>query len=206
MQRVIDYYYTHASPWAYLGHTAFLEMADRLGHAVRFRPVSLAAVFPESGGLPLARRHPMRQAYRLIELQRWRAHRKLPLTLQPAHFPVNPDLADRIAVALAVDGGPVAAYSQAAFEALWVNEKDIAEEAVHVDILAGLGLDPERVIGQAGEKTTVERYQAHHAEALAEGVFGSPSYVLNGEVFWGQDRLGLLEEALESGRPPFELP
>jgi 2-hydroxychromene-2-carboxylate isomerase len=206
MQRVIDYFYTHASPWAYLGHSAFLAIADRQGYAVRFRPVSLTTVFAETGGLPLAKRHPVRQAYRLIELQRWRAFRNLPLTLQPAHFPVNPDLADRIALAIAVDGGPVAAYTQAVFEALWVEEQDIADEAVHRSILGKLGLDAKSVLAQAAEKAVVERYMENQAEAIAGGVFGSPSYVLNGEVFWGQDRLELLEAALESGREPFEQP
>lgn len=206
MQRVIEYFYTHASPWTYLGHRAFLDMADRQGYAVRFRPVSLASVFPETGGLPLARRHPVRQAYRLIELQRWRAFRDLPLTLQPAHFPVNPDLSDRIALSLAIEGGPVADYSEAVLRALWVEEQDIAREAVHTAILGKLGLNAETVIAQAGEKAVLERYMTNQAEAVEIGVFGSPSYVLNGEIFWGQDRLELLEDALKSGRPAYEQP
>ncbi|WP_417766793.1 2-hydroxychromene-2-carboxylate isomerase [Stappia sp.] len=206
MQRVIDYFYTHASPWAYLGHSAFLAMADKQGYAVRFRPVSLTTVFAETGGLPLAKRHPVRQAYRLVELQRWREFRNLPLTLQPAYFPVNPDLADRIALAIAVDGGPVAAYTQAVFEALWVAEQNIAEEDTHKSILGKLGLDAAAVISHAGEKQIVERYMENQSEAIAEGVFGSPSYVLNGEVFWGQDRLELLEAALSSGRGPYGQP
>ncbi|MGE9294855.1 MAG: 2-hydroxychromene-2-carboxylate isomerase [Puniceicoccales bacterium] len=206
MQRVIDYYYTHASPWAYLGHRAFVELADRREYAVRFRPVSLTTVFAETGGLPLAKRHPVRQAYRLVELQRWRAHRNLPLTLQPAYFPVNPDLADRIAVLLAMDGGPVVDYSQAVFEATWVEERDIASEAVQTAILQGLGLDGADVIARAAEKNVVARYMENQSDAIEGGVFGSPSYVLNGEVFWGQDRLALLDEALESGRPPYEQP
>lgn len=206
MPRVIDYFYTHASPWAYLGHRAFLDLADRMNHAVRFRPVSLATVFAETGGLPLAKRHPVRQAYRLIEMQRWREFRNLPLTLQPAFFPVSPDLPDRLAILLAMEGGPVAAYSQAVFEATWVREQDIASPAVQEAILAGLGLDGAAAIARAGERAVVERYMENQQQAIAGGVFGSPSYVLNGEVFWGQDRLELLEAALASGRPPFELP
>ena len=206
MQRIIDYYYTHASPWAYLGHEAFLTLADRREYAVRFRPVSLTTVFAETGGLPLAKRHPVRQAYRLVELQRWRAYRNIPLTLKPAHFPVNPELADRIALAVAVDGGPVAAYSLAVFQALWSDELDIAQESVHRAILERLGLNADTTLDQASEKVIVERYMANQAEAIETGVFGSPSYVLNGEVFWGQDRLELLDAALAEGRAPFSAP
>ncbi|WP_029060059.1 2-hydroxychromene-2-carboxylate isomerase [Stappia stellulata] len=206
MQRIIDYYYTHASPWAYIGHEAFLALADRREYAVRFRPVSLTTVFAETGGLPLAKRHPVRQAYRLVELQRWRAYRNIPLTLKPAHFPVNPELADRIALAVAVEGGPVAAYSLAVFKALWVDELDIARDSVQRAILERLGLNADATLGQASEKPIVERYMSNQAEAIETGVFGSPSYVLNGEVFWGQDRLDLLDAALAEGRVPFSAP
>ncbi|WP_349359841.1 2-hydroxychromene-2-carboxylate isomerase [Stappia sp.] len=206
MQRVIDYYYTHASPWAYLGHAALLALVERHGYAVRFRPVSLTTVFAETGGLPLAKRHPVRQAYRFIELQRWREQRNLPLTLKPAYFPVKPDLADRVAVALALEGGPVAAYSDAVFRALWTEDQDIAAAPVLAAILKRLDLDAEAVLAQAGEKPVVERYMENQSDAIAGGVFGSPSYVLNGEVFWGQDRLELLDAALASGRGPFTVP
>ncbi|MBL6432541.1 MAG: 2-hydroxychromene-2-carboxylate isomerase, partial [Alphaproteobacteria bacterium] len=163
----------------------------------------LTTVFAETGGLPLAKRHPVRQAYRLVELQRWRAYRNIPLTLKPAHFPVNPELADRIALAIAVDGGPVAAYSLAVFQALWSDELDIAQESVHRAILERLGLNADATLDQASEKVIVERYMANQAEAIETGVFGSPSYVLNGEVFWGQDRLDLLDAALAEGARRF---
>ena len=206
MQRIIDYYYTHASPWAYLGHAAFLALVDRHDYAVRFRPVSLATVFAETGGLPLAKRHPVRQAYRFVELQRWRVFRDLPLTLKPAHFPVNAELADRVAISIAIDGGPVSGYSAAVFKALWVDDQNIADAAVHGPILEKLGLDARAVLAQAADKPIVERYMENQADAIAGGVFGSPSYVLNGEVFWGQDRLDLLDAALSAGRGPYEAP
>src|SRR5690606_7746746 len=130
MQRVIEYYYTHVSPWAYLGHRAFLDLADRHGYAIRFKPVLLGPVFAESGGLPLSKRHPLRQAYRLVELQRWREKRGLPLNLRPRHFPADPSLADRIALALALEGGPAGAFTEAAFRLTWVDDRDISDRPV----------------------------------------------------------------------------
>ncbi|MCA1297957.1 2-hydroxychromene-2-carboxylate isomerase [Stappia indica] len=203
MQHVIDYFYTHASPWAYLGHQTFLALADAHDYAVRFRPVLLGPVFSETGGLPLAKRHPVRQAYRQVELQRWRAKRELPLTPRPAHFPTNPALADRIALGLAMDGGPTGAFSQAVFEALWAEDRDIAREEVLRAILERLGVDADKAIDHANEKDCVARYEQNQEDAVMLGVFGSPSYVLHGEVFWGQDRLDLLDDALTSGRGPY---
>lgn len=203
MQRVIDYYYTHASPWAYLGHRAFLDLADRHGYAVRFKPVLLAPVFAESGGLPLSKRHPLRQSYRLVELQRWRDKRGLPLVLRPKHFPADPSPADRIALALALEGGPAGAFTEAAFRVTWVDDLDIADRAVLRAVLEKMHLEADRVLAAADSKDLQERYVGHQRDALAAGVFGSPSYVLNGEVFWGQDRLDLLDDALTSGREPF---
>ncbi len=203
MQRVIEYYYTHVSPWAYLGHRAFLDLADRHGYAIRFKPVLLGPVFAESGGLPLSKRHPLRQAYRLVELQRWREKRGLPLNLRPRHFPADPSLADRIALALALEGGPAGAFTEAAFRLTWVDDRDISDRPVLAAVLETLGLDTDKVLTAADGRDIEDRYVSHQSDALAAGVFGSPSYVLNGEVFWGQDRLDLLEDALTSGRQPY---
>src|SRR5690606_34837618 len=83
----IDYYLSHNSPWAYLGSARFAAIAARAGAEVNIRPVDFSRIFPQSGGLPLPKRAPQRQAYRLVELARWRDHLKVPLTLHPKAFP-----------------------------------------------------------------------------------------------------------------------
>lgn len=203
MTVTLDYFYTHISPWAYLGHDAFLELAARHGAKVRFRPVNLGLVFPESGGLPLGKRHPLRQAYRFIELQRWREKRDMPLTLQPAHFPTDPTLADSTAIALAARGGNVGDFSHRAFRACWVLDRDLADEHVIAGILDDIGENSGAVLDDAKSEATKAAYAANAEAALAGGVYGSPTYVLNGEPFWGQDRLDLLDDALTSGRGPY---
>ena len=86
MPRTIDYYFSLHSPWTYLGHATFLDIAARHGCRIVYRPVPLRAVFDETGGLPLPKRHPVRQRYRLMDLQRWRERRGVKLVLQPKHL------------------------------------------------------------------------------------------------------------------------
>lgn len=100
MPRQIDYYFSLQSPWAYIGHTPFVRLVSTYDLKVNYRPVLLVDLFSETGGLPLAKRHPVRQRYRLIELQRWRDKRGLNFHLQPANWPFNARLADGVVIAV----------------------------------------------------------------------------------------------------------
>ena len=199
----IDYYFTLVSPYAYLGHRAFVDLAARYGVGVGYKPMILAKVFENSGALPLAQRPKARQDYRLLELQRWRAKRGLPLNLQPRHFPTNPALADCSVIALSENSIDPAAFMEATFRACWAEDRDIADRAVAAEKLAAAGHDAEAVLSQAGSSDVRSRYEANTAEAVRLNVIGSPTYVLSGEIFWGQDRLELLEDALASKREPY---
>lgn len=204
MSVTVDYFYTHISPWAYLGHQAFREIAAKHDVEIRLRPVDLSGVFDASGGMPLGKRHPVRQAYRFIEMQRWRDKRALPLTFKPAFFPTPPGLCDCCAIALAEQGGPALDFAALAFKAIWADDQNIAEEAVLSDLLAGLGQDAGPVLEAARSQDITAIYKRNQTDAIELGVIGSPCYVLNGEPFWGQDRLGLLNDALASGRGPYK--
>ena len=93
MAHHIDYYFATVSPWMYLGHERFVALARKHGATVAVKPMNLGEVFPVSGGLPLSKRAPQRQAYRLVELKRWSEYLGVPLNLQPKFFPANGDLA-----------------------------------------------------------------------------------------------------------------
>lgn len=198
----IDYYFSTLSTWAYLGHDAFVAMARRRGVAVAFKPMALSTVFPETGGLPLAKRHPSRQAHRLYEMQRWRDRRGLPLELKPAFHPFDAALADRVAVALAERPEVCAAFCATAMRGVWTGQ-NLADEATIRAHVAAAGADVEATLAAARSQAIGARYAANALEAMAAGVFGSPSYVRDGEVFWGQDRLDFLEEAIASCRPGY---
>jgi len=136
MREKIDYYFSLISPWAYLGHATFMELAATNGLDVTFKPIFLQSVFDETGGLVLAKRHPARQNYRWFELQRWRDKRALPLTLKPRYFPCDPRLADKTAIALITAGHDPDAFIRAAFSAVWAEDRNIADPAVVAEMLA----------------------------------------------------------------------
>ncbi len=203
MSRRIDYYFSLISPWAYIGHRHFVAIARRHDAAIVYKPVPLNEVFSETGGLPLAKRHPARQAYRMVELQRWREKRRLAFHLWPQYWPFDADLANRTAIAVIATGADPADLVQAAFNAVWEDQKNLADAAVLAELLRVAGFDPRGVLVNAGSAKTAAAYERNRLDAVEAGVFGSPSYGLDGEVFWGQDRLELLEDALASGRAPF---
>lgn len=195
MSITIDYYFTPQSPWTYLGHERFVRMARAAGAAVRVLPVDYGKIFPASGGLPLGQRAPQRQAYRLVELQRFSEHLQIPLNRQPKYFPVSGDPAARLITTVDEQDGSAAAMalSSAIFRAVWAEERDIASEQVLAEILQANGLDAAR-LAQSHSPEVQQLYEAHTQQAMDAGVFGAPSYVVGGEIFWGQDRLDLLEK------------
>jgi len=193
----IDYYFATMSPYAYLGHARFATIADAAAARVRVLPVDMGKVFPVSGGLPLAKRAPQRQAYRLLELRRFSQWLGLPLNLQPKHFPVSGDAAARLIITVDAADGTAAAMGLAGaiFAAVWARELDIADAAVLATLLAEQGLAPAR-LDESGSPAVQQRYEAGTQQAIDAGVFGAPSYVVEGELFWGQDRLDFVQRRL----------
>lgn len=193
----VDYYFAPQSPWTYLGHERFAQIAHAAGATVRVLPIDLGKVFPVSGGLPLGQRAPQRQAYRLTELRRYSDFLHAPLNLQPKFFPVSGDAAARLIIAVDLHDGADAAMkiSGAIFTAVWVRERNIADQQVLAELLAECGLSPER-IGQSLDPEIQQHYEANTRMAIDAGVFGAPSYVIDGELFWGQDRLDFVARRL----------
>jgi carboxymethylenebutenolidase len=201
MSLTIDYYFAPQSPWTYLGHQRFSETAKAAGVAVRVLPVDLGGkVFPVTGGLPLSKRAPQRQAYRLVELKRFSEFLGRPINLQPRFFPVNGDDAAQLIIAVDMLDGTEAsmALTAAILRAVWVDDRNIADANDLGAMLAALKL-PARRLDDAHSQAVQERYEADSSQAIAAGVFGAPSYVIDGEVFWGQDRLDFVARRLARG-------
>ncbi len=206
MPRQIDYYFSLQSPWAYIGHRPFRELVKTYDLKVNHKPVVLVDLFSETGGLPLLKRHPVRQRYRLVELQRWRDKRGLDFHLQPKHWPFNARLADGVVIAALEAGHDPDPFLQRAFPAIWEEELNLADPAVVAKIADDAGLPGKQLAERSGSNEISAAYEQNRQDAITADVFGSPAYVLNGEVFWGQDRLDLLEDALKSGRAPYRPP
>jgi 2-hydroxychromene-2-carboxylate isomerase len=194
----IDYFFTPQSPWAYLGHARFMAIARRHAASVRIKPVNFGPVFAASGGLPLGQRAPQRQAYRLAELDRFRRFLNVPLNLHPRHFPVASDLAACLLIAIVEkhDDDTAMQVQTSIGAAVWSEEKDIADGKTLAEIARQHGLDGEALVHAAQEPGALTRYEALTAEAIARGVFGAPTYIFDDELFWGQDRLDMLDLAL----------
>jgi 2-hydroxychromene-2-carboxylate isomerase len=200
LNKTVDYYFAPQSPWTYLGHARFAAMAAAAGATVRVLPADFGKVFAASGGLPLGKRAPQRQAYRLQELARFRDALQIPLQVQPRYFPVAGDDAGRLIVAVDLHDGAAAAMrlSGAVFAAVWAQQRDIADAKTLAELLGECGLPPER-LAQSRETAVHELYDANAQAAIDAGVFGAPSYVIDGEIFWGQDRLDFAERKLRAG-------
>ena len=198
MGRTVDYYFAPQSPWAYLGHQRLAEIVQRTGAAVRVMPMDLGGkVFPISGGLPLGQRAPQRQAYRLVELQRYSEFLNVPLNLKPKYFPVGGDDAARLIIAADLAHGAAAAMAIAGgiLAACWAQERNMADDKVLAELLHEQNL-PASLLEQSHSQAVQVRYETYTQAAIDAGVFGAPSYVVDGEIFWGQDRLDFVERAL----------
>jgi 2-hydroxychromene-2-carboxylate isomerase len=204
MSVTIDYYLSLNSPWAYLGSAVLAEIAGRHGAVVNIKPAKFAPIFEKTGGLPLPKRSPERQAYRLMELRRWREVRHIPLILEPANFRSAEAAGVRLVIAAKLQGKDAHRLATELGRAIWERDEPIAEATV-IDAAAGrAGLDAAAIRAAAPSDAELDGlHDQYTQEALAAGVFGAPSYVLpSGEFFWGQDRLEMLERALKMMKQP----
>jgi 2-hydroxychromene-2-carboxylate isomerase len=203
MPRQVDYYFSFQSPWAYIGHGVFQDVARTYDLKVNYKPVVLVDLFSETGGLPLMKRHPVRQRYRMVELQRWRDKRGLKFHLQPAGWPFSARLADGVVIAATEAGLDPEPFIRRAFAAVWELQLTLADPPALIKLVDESGLPGQRLVERSASDEISAAYEQNRQDALASDVFGSPVYVLDGEVFWGQDRIELLADALKSGRAPY---
>jgi len=204
MTKTVDYYFTPVSPWTYLGHERFVALCARHGATIRVKPCDIGGkIFPVSGGLPLAKRAPQRQAYRMMELERWRSFLGVPLTLEPKFFPTNPEIASLLIIAATRLGPhPAMALAGAILRGCWVEEKDVGDPATLRGIMVDAGFDADVLMRMAYSADVRAAYEANTQEAIDRGVFGAPTYVIDDELFWGQDRLDFVERALSGATNP----
>lgn len=199
MSHTIDYYLAPQSPWTYLGHQRMWDLAQQAHAQIRVMPVDLGQVFPVSGGLPLGKRAPQRQAYRLVEMARFSKHLNLPIHLQPKFFPVAGDDAARVIIAVDLHHGTQAAMAitGAILKAVWAQERNIADSQVLAELLAEQHLDA-ACLTQATQADVQARYTQYTQSAIDVGVFGAPTYVIEDQMYWGQDRLDFVARHLQS--------
>lgn len=197
----IDYYVSLNSPWTHLGAARIEAMAMAANATMRIYPVDFGAIFAESGGLPLPKRSPQRQAYRLQELARWRDHLNIPIQIHPKFFPSNelPAATCVIAVRETIGDQPAIKLAHRVLKALWQEDRNPGDPATLAALISETGLDADHVMKLGGDPRWAERRIADTTAALARNVFGAPCYVIGDDIFWGQDRLEFVQRRLARG-------
>ncbi len=197
----IDYYASLNSPWTHLGAARIEAMAMAHGATLKIWPVDFGTIFAGSGGLPLPKRSTQRQAYRLMELKRWREHLGIPINIQPKHFPSNELPAACCVIGLRETGNGQGAIKLAhrVLKAVWQDEKNAGDPATLAELIRDVGLDADAVMKLGSDPRWAEMRTRDTQAALDRGVFGAPSYVIGDEIFWGQDRLAFVERRLARG-------
>ena len=198
--RVCEYYFSPISPWSYLGHERLLKLAQQYNIKIDMKPVDIGQVFGASGGVPLAKRAPQRQAYRLQELQRWSEFLAIPMNIQPAFFPVSGDLASKLLIATQLTHGTEVALNLCTeiMRAIWAEQKNISDGGTLIELAEQIELDGPALLKSADTASVAAEYQRHTQQAIAANVFGMPWYVFEDQPYWGQDRLDFLVRAFAS--------
>ena len=193
----IDYYLATISPNCYFAGTRPAEVAAKHGATIAYKPLDIMALFSRTGGVPPGQRHPSRQEYRLMELERTGKLTGMPINLKPAHWPTNPAPESYALIAAQnAGGGDLGALVFAITRACWAEEKDVADDAVIKGCLEASGFDPS--LADSGLLSGAETYEANLEEAVNAGVFGAPFFITDdGARFWGQDRIDQLDMHLE---------
>jgi len=193
LKKSVIYFHSLSSPWAYLGWPRFQALIKKHDLDVVVRPTRIV---PPNGGIPLRSRPDARQRYHEVELDRWRKRLNMPLVLRPKHYPTQNEFSARMVIAADQLGWDALALSHALLHALWSEELDVKDAKVRVAVANKLGLDGAKLLAMQDTPEMMEAWRASEKEAESYGVFGTPTWVFNKTLFWGQDRLEFLDEAL----------
>jgi 2-hydroxychromene-2-carboxylate isomerase len=190
MTKQIEFYFDYGSPFSYLADTQLPAMAHRNGAEIVYRPILLGGIFKATGNAsPIT--IPAKGKYMMLELDRWARQYGVEMKMNP-HFPFNTIRLMRGAVA-ALQQKRFAAYHSAMFRAVWSEGRNLGKEDALRELLQSAAIDPASIDGDE-IKTQL---RANTDQAVARGAFGAPTFFVNGEIFWGNDRLDFVEAALK---------
>ena len=200
MSKTIDYFLTPMSPWTYLGHEPLQSLVDRFGATVNVLPIDPGKLFAATGGVPVAQRPVQRQKYRLSELKRWKTYLGSPIIIEPAHFPYDSELASLVSVAAVRSQGTNKGMELilSLMKGCWVENRNMGARDEVKKSIESCGLSGEDLIAAAASDQTSKNLDKNTQHAIDVGVFGAPTYIIDGELYWGQDRLNFVERSLMS--------
>ncbi len=197
MKKIL-YFYSVVSPWSYLGIKRLKEISKKYSAQIIEKPIDLVGkVFVATGGTPVPQRHISRQNYRLLELKRWGEFLNIKINQKPKFFPPKDPHLPALFCLASIDMGINMDFSSKVLEHLWVKENDISNIDTLKLIADDLKISFEELSKLATSDKIKKIYESNTQEAINMNIFGVPSYVYNNEIFWGQDRLELLEYSLK---------
>jgi len=201
----IEYFYSAHSAFAYIGSAKLREICAAHGCRLLHRPIDLRPVVERAGGLPVARRSQAHVAYFFgREIERWAEYRGVPIIAhRPTHHDNPLDLSNGMLIAAVEQGADVDALSHALLQAHWRDDIDLADPAALAEAAVGAGVDPAPLLAAARSDRVQAIHRGNTEDAIARSVFGSPTYVVDGDMFYGQDHLELIDRALAR---PFAAP
>lgn len=192
----IEYYFWINSDWAYFGNPRLADIAEKYGLAIDYYPIDFTTVFDRTGGLKLPLRAKERQDYRLLEMVRYRDILGMPINLKPKYPATNAQLPSFFVIAAQKLGLPLHALVHQIMIARWVEDRNIEDIAILTDISDSLALPTGEIAALSSAGEISKTYFRYTEEAIGKGVFGAPFYFFEGEGFWGQDRLELLDRKI----------
>lgn len=195
----IEYFYAAHSAFAYLGSARFMQIAKAAGRRIAHKPIDLRRVVAESGAGSFGKRSKEHIAYYFgREIERWSEQRGAPtLGRIPTHHANDITLPNCVLIAALDQGHDIDRLAHAMLESHWRDDADLANPADLAAIARGVGLDPEPLLNAALTPEVRRIYDANTEEAIRRSVFGSPTYVVDGDMFYGQDHLAMVERALQ---------
>ena len=198
MSHSVDYYFAVPSPWTYLAGPRFEKLIKKFNLEVNWKPYDVPRGFALTGTKPVLQRPPQIQANRLNELRRWREYLDMPLNLQPKFFPANATPTAHMLISAKQTGGDISKLANAYMRAYWVEEKDITDPAILIKIADKLEWNGKAVFENSAGTAVIAEYENNSEEAVTRNVFGTPTWIYQDEIFWGQDRLDFLTRAIEA--------
>jgi len=195
---LLDCYFDCSSPWTWLGFRSLQPIAAEFGVEVNWRPILVGGVFNSVNPSVYASRDnpvPAKQAYLVKDLADWARHCGLKINFPPMVFPVNSVKAMRGCIWLQPQGLLVP-FAEAAFEAYWSRDQDISQDAVLTALCEQLGIDGKAFFAGIAEQGVKDTLRANTESLIARGGFGSPTIFVDGDMYFGNDRMPLIREAL----------
>ena len=195
----IEYFYAAHSAFAYLGSAKLMEIAAAAGATILHRPIDLRKVVPAAGAPDFGKRTPAHRAYFFgREIKRWSEERGAPVMEgMPTYHQNDITLPNCFLIAANEAGNNIDRLAHAFLEAHWRDDADLADASTLVRLAKGIGLDGEALLAAAGNAGIAAKYAEYTQEAIDRSVFGSPTYFVDGDMFYGQDRLELVAKALK---------